>query len=205
MTQTENKQTHSEKIMGLIDFVLLQADIKPAALDALAVSCGPGSFTGIRIGVNIVKAMAQALNIPCIGINTLDALCYAANGANLCCAVMDARRQEVYSVAKKGDMPVIEYGVRPIDELLTQIQALNHDALFVGDGVRVYGEMIAHTLKERAHFIPEPFGIQSAAAVAMLADKTEKSQWQDAYTLKPVYLRLSQAEREANMRQNGAK
>ncbi len=196
----EDKKTHSEKIMGLIEFVLTQSNLQKCDLEAIAVTTGPGSFTGLRIGLSIAKAMAQALNIPCIGINTLDALCYAAGGANLRCALMDARRKEVYCTAYRGDALVVEHGVRSLAEFLELIRPLQEPALFIGDGVRAYRSEISHTL-EKACFMPEPYTLQTAACVVMLAAKADKELIKDAYILEATYYRQSQAEREAAQRQ----
>ncbi len=200
--EIEDKKTHSQKIMGLIEFVLVKSNLAQGDLDAIAVSTGPGSFTGLRIGLCIAKAMAQALEIPLIGVNTLDALCYTAWGRDVHCAVMDARRGEVYCAAYHGDELVVAHGARPIGEFLDRVSEMDANAMFCGDGVRVYREHIEQSLGTRAGFVPEPFLVQCAASVAMLAAKTDTSHWQNAYALLPSYYRLSQAEREAKKRQN---
>lgn len=199
----ENNKTHSEKIVGLIDFVLGNSGLTKKTLDAIAVTTGPGSFTGLRIGLSLVKAMSQALDIPCIGVNTLDTLCYVAGSAALRCAVMDARRQEVYSAVYDGDALFVGHGVRPIGALLEQLQCRAEPVLFAGDGIRVYRDQIVHTLLDRARFVPEPYAIQSAACAGILASKTDRSYWKDAYTLEATYYRQSQAEREAAQRRHG--
>ncbi len=201
--QIEDRHTHSEKIMGLIQFVLEKSDLTQGELNAIAVSAGPGSFTGLRIGLCTAKAMAQALEIPLIGVNTLDALCYAAYGKDIRCGVMDARRGEVYCAAYCGDELVVEHGVRPLHVLLDQLRAMDADVLFCGDGVRAYHEQIERTLMRRADFVPEPFLVQCAESVAILAEKADQSSYRDAYSLLPSYYRLSQAEREAKKRQHG--
>lgn len=200
--QIEDRHTHSETIMGLIEFAWERSNLDRGELDAIAVSCGPGSFTGLRIGMCIAKSMAQALSIPLIGVNTLDALCYAASGRTVRCAVMDARRNEVYSAAYFGERLVIPHGARALDDLLKQLRAMEDDVVFCGDGVRVYREPIQSALNGRAHFLPEPFVIQSAQSVAMLAVRMDPSSYSDAFLLSPSYYRLSQAEREANKRKH---
>jgi len=193
----ENKKTHSEKIMGLIDFALVQSGVAREEIEAIAVASGPGSFTGIRIGMCIAKAMAQALDIPIICVNTLDALCHAAPGGNLRCAVMDARRQEVYCAAYDESGIAIAHGAKALDDFLWEVKARDREAVFCGDAVRVYRERIVRALGQRASFMPEPFCVQCAAAVAMVAAESDRSDDRDAYTAKPNYFRLSQAEREA--------
>lgn len=200
---TEDRKTHSEKAMGLIDFVLEQAETAPGDLGAIAVTTGPGSFTGLRIGLGIAKAMGQALGIPVIGIDTLDALCYPAISHRLRCALMDARRNEVYSVCYRGDDVVVPHAARPLGALLEAVQSLDEQTLFIGDGVRVYREEILRKLKNLAVFAPEPFAVQTAAAVLALAWSAGTTGLSDAYTVLPRYYRLSQAEREAAI-QHGA-
>ena len=192
----EDARTHSETIISLIDFALIHAHVARSELDAVAVSNGPGSFTGLRIGVAIAKAMGQALQIPCIGVSTLDVLCYQAQGAPIACAVMDARRKEVYSAAYRGKSCIVPHAPRPLDELLAQLQPYAERVAFCGDGVRVYRAQIEQALGERAAFAPAPYDVQLAGSVAMLAAQMPEAAYDDAFSLLPNYLRLSQAERE---------
>ena len=92
-----NKKTHSEKMMGVIDNVLADSGVELKDIDVVAVAKGPGSFTGIRIGMACAQGLAHALKKPMIGVNTLDGLAYNLIGTgDLVCPMMDAQRQEVY-------------------------------------------------------------------------------------------------------------
>lgn len=197
----EDARTHSETIFSLIDFALTHAHVERDELDAVAVSNGPGSFTGLRIGVAIAKAMGQALEIPCIGVSTLDVLCYQAQGAPIACAVMDARRKEVYSAAYRGQTCIVPHAPRPLVQLLEQLQPYGERVAFCGDGVRAYRAQIEQALEDRAVFTPAPYDVQLAGSVAMLAAGMPKTAYDDAFSLLPNYLRLSQAERERQQRE----
>ena len=199
-TALESGNMHSETVVQLIDAAMNLPGLLKKELDAIAVTTGPGSFTGLRIGLSVAKAMAQALQIPVIGVNTLDALCYVQGEKGLRCAVMDARRAEVYSAAYLDGERIIDYGVRPLPAFLDSVCAMGADATFAGDGVRAYRADIARALGARARFVPEPFCVQCASAVAMLAAQTQRECYGDAYTVQPDYFRLSQAEREAKER-----
>ena len=200
----EDARTHSETIFSLIDFALTRSHVERQQLDAVAVSSGPGSFTGLRIGVAIAKAMGQALQIPCIGISTLDVLCYQAQGAPIACAVMDARRKEVYSAADRNGERIVPSAPRPLQELLARLKSYEARVAFCGDGARAYREQICDALGSHAVFVPAPYDVQLAGSVAMLAAKTSQDAYSDAFSLLPNYLRLSQAERERLQREGQA-
>lgn len=197
----EDGNTHSQKIQRLIDQAMKQAGCKNADLTGIAVANGPGSFTGIRIGVAMAKAMAQALSLPILGVCTLDVLACQADKANIRCAVMDARRKEVYCVAYRGKTCLVPHSAMPLETFLQHIAQTGEPACFAGDAVRVYWETISHALGEKAIKMPEPVCIQQARTVACLAAKTPLEKWETAASLQPNYLRISQAERERLQRE----
>lgn len=197
----EDGNTHSQKIQLLIDRAMKQAGCKNADLNGIAVANGPGSFTGIRIGVAMAKAMAQALSLPILGVCTLDVLACQADKASVRCAVMDARRKEVYCVAYRGKTCLVPHSAMPLEIFLQHIAQTGEPACFAGDAVRVYWETISHTLGEKAIKMPEPMCIQQARTVACLAAKIPLEKWETAASLQPNYLRISQAERERLQRE----
>ena len=197
----EDGNTHSQKIQRLIDRAMKQAGCKNADLTGIAVAHGPGSFTGIRIGVAMAKAMAQALSLPILGVCTLDVLACQADKASVRCAVMDARRKEVYCVAYRGKTCLVPHSAMPLEIFLQHIAQTGEPACFAGDAVRVYWETISHTLGEKAIKMPEPMCIQQARTVACLAAKIPLEKWETAASLQPNYLRISQAERERLQRE----
>ena len=193
--------THSRTLLPMGEDMLKNAELKLSDVDLIAVAHGPGSFTGIRIGVSMVKGLAWAAEKPCVGVSTLEALAWhgvAAGG--YVCPVMDARRNQVYNAIFKIEdgRPVRVTEDRPIalSELAEEIRALNAPMFLVGDGA----ELTEKFLKEQAlpcTVAPENLRWQSAWGVAMAAQDKEPG---NADSLLPVYLRLSQAERERNER-----
>ena len=189
--------THSRTLLPMGEDMLKNAELTYRDVDLLAVAHGPGSFTGIRIGVSMVKGLAWALEKPCTGVSTLEAMAWhglAAGG--LICPVMDARRSQVYNALFRIEdgRPVRLTEDRPIalEELASALETLGESAFLVGDGA----EMSAAFLTGRGlacRLAPENLRMQSAWGVAMAALDKEPG---TAESLLPVYLRLSQAERE---------
>ena len=193
--------THSRTLLPMAEDMLKNAELKLQDVDLIAVAHGPGSFTGIRIGVSTVKGLAWAADKPCVGVSTLEAMAWhglAAGG--LVCPVMDARRSQVYNALFKVEngKPVRLCEDRPIalSQLAEELRTLNVPAFLIGDGA----ELAEKYLREQAipcTVAPENLRWQSAWGVAMAAmDKTPGN----ADALLPVYLRLSQAERERQER-----
>ena len=193
--------THSRTLLPMAEDMLKNAELSLDKVDLFAVAHGPGSFTGIRIGVSTVKGLAWAADKPCVGVSTLEAMAWhglAAGG--LVCPVMDARRIQVYNALfqVENGKPVRLCEDRPIalSQLAEELRTLNAPAFLIGDGA----ELAEKYLREQAipcTVAPENLRWQSAWGVAMAAmDKTPGN----ADALLPVYLRLSQAERECQER-----
>ena len=194
-------KTHSQKIMPMIDELMSDLELKPADIDVFAAANGPGSFTGLRIGVASVKALAHAVNKPVVGISTLASLAYNLPFCeHIIVPIMDARRNHVYTASYIWD----EDGFKELspDEVISIDECIDScgeflDTVFVGDGVPVYKEYIEERLGERAHFAPASALMQRASSIAMLAkEKADKGEVQKYNELEPFYLRKSQAERE---------
>ena len=193
--------THSRTLLPMAEDLLKNAETRVQDVDLIAVAQGPGSFTGVRIGVSTVKGLAWAAEKPCAGVSTLEAMAWhglAAGGT--ICPVMDARRQQVYNALfeiREGK-PVRLCEDRPIslEELADELRALPSPAFLLGDGAALTaaflsGQGIPYRLA------PDNLLWQDAWGVAMAAqDKTPVS----GEELLPVYLRLSQAERERQER-----
>ena len=193
--------THSRTLLPMAEDMLKNAELTLDKVDLFAVAHGPGSFTGIRIGVSTVKGLAWAADKPCVGVSTLEAMAWhglAAGG--LVCPVMDARRSQVYNALFKVEngKPVRLCEDRPIalSQLAEELRDLNAPAFLIGDGA----ELAEKYLREQGlacTVAPENLRWQSAWGVAMAAmDKTPGN----ADALLPLYLRLSQAERERQER-----
>ncbi len=193
--------THSRTLLPMTEDMLKNAELTLQDVDLLAVAHGPGSFTGIRIGVSTVKGLAWALDKPCVGVSTLESMAWhglAAGG--LVVPVMDARRSQVYTALfeiREG-RPVRLTEDKPISlaELAALLREQARPAFLVGDGTAITAKYLAG---EEIPFTAAPENLvwQSAWGVAMAAaDKTPGN----ADSLLPVYLRLSQAERERQAR-----
>ena len=193
--------THSRTLLPMAEDMLKNAELRLSDVDLIAVAHGPGSFTGIRIGVSTVKGLAWAAEKPCVGVSTLEAMAWHGLGAGgYICPVMDARRSQVYNALFKieNGRPVRMTEDRPIalDELAKEVTALGAPVFLIGDGAALCFEYFtAHGVP--CVMAPDNLRWQDAWGVAMAAaDKTPGN----ADELLPVYLRLSQAERERQER-----
>ncbi|MBQ9664348.1 MAG: tRNA (adenosine(37)-N6)-threonylcarbamoyltransferase complex dimerization subunit type 1 TsaB [Oscillospiraceae bacterium] len=197
--------THSRTLLPMAEDLLKNADMDMSRIDCFAVAQGPGSFTGIRIGISTVKGLAWAAEKPCVGVSTLAAMAWngLAAGGLICC-VMDARRAEVYNAifTVRDGRPVRLCPDRAISlrQLSDELRDRGEAPFLIGDGA----ELTASFLKEQGmayRFPPENLMWQNAWGVAMEAADRKPVSSQE---LLPVYLRLSQAERErqARLRQN---
>jgi tRNA threonylcarbamoyladenosine biosynthesis protein TsaB len=192
------KMSHSERVLKTIDRVLEDSGISIGDVDGFAISRGPGSFTGLRIGVSVAKGLALATGKRVAGVSTLAALAQNARySPHLICPLLDARKGEVYAAlyrnTEKNGLTKFapEMAVKPID-LLERIEG---EALFLGDGVYTYGDLIRHKLGDRAHIAPSPFNFVHGAVVAQLGrQRLEKGEYLDLEGFTPQYLRKSDAE-----------
>ena len=193
--------THSRTLLPMAEDLLKNCGVSLSELDAIAVAHGPGSFTGVRIGVSTVKGLCWGADKPCIGVSTLEGMAWhglAAGG--VICPVMDARRAQVYNALFR-----IEEG-RPVrlcpdraislEELAAELRALGESVFLVGDGASLTKDFLdAQSLPCR--LAPDDLVWQDAWGVAMAA---QGKQPVSGAELLPVYLRLSQAERERQAR-----
>ena len=193
--------THSRTLLPMAEDLLKNADTRVQDVDLLAVAQGPGSFTGVRIGVSTVKGLAWAAEKPCVGVSTLEAMAWhglAAGG--FVCPVMDARRQQVYNalfeIRDGRPVRLCEDRAISLAELAGELRALPSPVFLVGDGAALTADfLVAEGIPFRT--APDDLLWQDAWGVAMAAlDKPHVS----GEELLPVYLRLSQAERERQER-----
>ncbi len=198
----ENGNTHSETLLPMVEFILKQFEWTPDDIDLFAVSEGPGSFTGVRIGAATVKGLAFDTNKPCVGVSTLEALAQnLAHMNGLICPVMNARRKQVYTALFRAEngrlerlMPDSAIAIAELDERLS---AYEEPVRLVGDGYEITEELLTHPI------LPVPMHLrrQSAYSVAQLARTMHLAGKSGTdMELAPTYLRLSQAERERNAR-----
>lgn len=188
--------THSETLLPMIKRVMQGTEFN--ALDAIAVAAGPGSFTGVRIGVATVKGLAFNDNIPCISISTLEAIAHNfVDKSCVVCAVMDARRMQFYNAIFKVEKGVVirltEDRAISIDDLRQELKQYE-SVIIAGDGARLCYDNIG---LDNCQIAPDDRIYQCAIGVARAAENKEKI---SAKALMPVYLRLSQAERELKLK-----
>ena len=196
-------KTHSQKLVPMIKEVMDGLGLVPGDIGLFAASAGPGSFTGLRIGVTTIKAMAFAAKKPAVAVPTLDALAYgiAAAGDALICPIMDARNGQVYtalySIENGRQKNLSGYMGVPLDELVKLIKSKNVRTVFTGDAVPKYREALKAGLGEACDYAPACMLVQRASTVAQLAlMRASSGELESCFDMAPFYLRKSQAERE---------
>ena len=195
--------THSQTLMPMVDELLKNTSLSVNDIDAVAVNAGPGSFTGVRIGVAAVKGIAFPNNLPCVSVSTLESMAYNMLGNDcIVCSVMDARCAQVYnalfrvngySVTRMTDDRALS-----LTDLKLELQNISEKIVLVGDGAVLCSNFLG---SERENAMLAPFNnrIQTASSVAYAAfEKIKKGETLTADELMPVYLRLPQAQRELN-------
>ena len=211
--QQNGTLTHSETMLNMVENLLANAHTTSSELDMLAVSAGPGSFTGVRIGVSIIKGLAFGRDIPCVPVSTLDALAEnlrplatPPGGDFYACPVMDARRNQVYCALflyetdAEGCVTktrIWEDDMLSAAELSARLEELELPVLFVGEGCRVTEKAISLPhCKEAPQVLRYQNGVSVAAAAMEIYRAAEDKTVFTDLALKPNYLRPSQAERE---------
>lgn len=196
------KKTHSQTLLPMIDEVVNMLGIELDSVDAIAVSGGPGSFTGLRIGSATAKGLGFAMKKPLVQVPTVDAMAYNLFGSDLLiCPIMDARRNQVYTglYRCKEDLEVVKAQcAMDMGELVRELDERGETVVFLGDGVPVYRPLIEEMMKTPHLFAPAHMNRQRAGTVAALGAKyLAGGKVVAAEEFKPDYLRKSQAEREA--------
>lgn len=186
---------HSKSIMPLVEQVLQGANMDIEEIDVFSCVAGPGSFTGVRIGVCAIKGLAQACNKPCYAVNTLDCLKENVPYFKTVCPILDARRSQVYSAVYEDGELIRDYDVCLLDDVLDFVK--NKKTLFLGDGVKVFKEKIVAFLGENAIFALPQHNFLRASSGAYLTKKAyEQNKLITFDQLDAIYLRKPQAERE---------
>lgn len=200
-----NGMTHSVTLMKMAENLLENCGLKPEDISAAACAAGPGSFTGVRIGVAAAKGFAWGRDIPCVGVSTLEAMAQGARSfQGVVCCTMDARRQQVYNALFRccdGTLTRLTPDrAISLEELELELKNVEIPKIIVGDGA----QLCYNTLGERLSDVtpaPEHLSMQRASGVALVARaQLLKGGAFSGAALEPNYLRLSQAERERNER-----
>lgn len=196
------KKTHSQTLLPMLDEVAKMIELDLKTVDVIAVSAGPGSFTGLRIGSATAKGLALALDKKIVSVPTVDALAYNIwNCTDVICPLMDARRQQTYTglyTFEDGRMQtLLPQCVVQIEKIINKVNDMGKPVVFLGDGVPVFADFIAQHCKVPYQYAPAHCNKQRAASVAALgAILYAEGKAEPAAEHKPDYLRLSQAERE---------
>lgn len=203
---TNFKKTHSETLLPMIAEVMDRIGIDINEIDYIAISEGPGSFTGLRIGAATAKGLGLATGKELVSVPTVKALCYNLyNVKGVICPIMDAKREQVYTgiFEYEGDelKTLFDTDAVPVTEIIKKLNEIGKEVTFLGDGVPVYKDIIKDSIKVPYHYAPANLARQRAASVCVLAaDMIKEGKTVDAAMMRPEYLRLSQAERERNER-----
>lgn len=202
-----HKKTHSQTLLPMLDEIKKMIELDMDSIDAIAITGGPGSFTGLRIGSATAKGIGLALDIPIVNVPTMDAMAYNLYGIQgIICPIMDARRTQVFTGLYRfegGEMVTVKEQ-QPMDllELIAEINEIGEKVTFTGDAIVSYGNIIRDNIKVDFDFPPAHLSRQRAAALAALAidylnnDRQDRIESSNEHS--PEYLRLSQAERERN-------
>ena len=166
-----NRRTHSRHLMDLIDTACRMSDLKIGDIDGFAVTIGPGSFTGLRIGISTIKGLAFPLNKPVVGVSSLDALAWqCAQSAYLICPLLDARKKEVYSCRYRfKDNELIKEGNEKLVSPVEAVRGIREPCIFVGNAAKLYQEKIAAELGELVYFATWGQNSIRASSIAYLS------------------------------------
>ena len=195
--------THSQTLIPMVDELLKNTGLSVNGIDAVAVNAGPGSFTGVRIGVAAVKGIAFPKNLPCVSVSTLESMAYNMLGNDcIVCSVMDARCSQVYNAlfSVKGCTVTRMTDDRALSltDLKNELQNINEKVVLVGDGAVLCSKFLGEEL-ENIMLAPFNNRIQTSSSVAYAAfEKINNGETVKSDELMPVYLRLPQAQRELN-------
>jgi tRNA threonylcarbamoyladenosine biosynthesis protein TsaB len=193
---TNIKKNHSIRLMPAIQQLMRDCDITPSMLNKIVVAKGPGSYTGVRIGVTIAKTLAWSLNIPLIGVSSLEQLAWNGKDFNgYICPIMDARRQQLFTglYQYNGDtmISVIEDQNIIIDIWLEKIQKLKERVIFIGNDLTIHQQTILQILGEQAVFSPYVDWNPRPSVLAHIGSRKEA---ENIHSFVPSYLRLAEAE-----------
>ena len=201
--------SHLQNLMPQVETVIKENKLSIGDIDLIAVSDGPGSFTGIRIGVSTARALSQILDIPCVAVPSLDALALRgaehAKGDILICPMLDARRSQVYAGGYfiKDGYPVEEIKAGPymLDEFLAKTAGYPQ-ILVLGDAIDKYADKMAEIRPEGTETAPEDIRYQDASCVAALGAKLYEENGGLSYNeVQPEYMRIAEAERKLKEQQ----
>jgi tRNA threonylcarbamoyladenosine biosynthesis protein TsaB len=203
------KKTHSQTIMPMVKNICDMVELDLSEVDYVAVSSGPGSFTGLRIGAATAKGLAHGLNKRIVPVPTLDTLAYNIyETQKIICPIMDARRGQVYAAFYNWNDGKLEkltdYLAQPIEEIADIALGFENEVIFLGDGVAVHEQVLRNLLGDNLMIAPPNSNMQRASSLGALAFEFIKEHKDINYAeFAPFYIRKSQAEREYDEKHKG--
>ena len=194
----QNRNTHSANLMPMTEAALASAGLALGDLDAIAAVTGPGSFTGVRIGVATAKGLAHGAGIPCIPVDALEALSLSAGEFDgVICPIQDARAGQVYGAAFLNRVRLMQDEPMKLEEYIAKIVPLGNRFLFLGDGAPVHREKIREKLGDKAVFALPHLSYLRPSAAAVIAAKAENTT--DYLHLQATYLRPPNAQKNKKL------
>ena len=190
-------ETHSRHLLSLVDAVMVKAELKLAQLDGFAVCVGPGSFTGLRIGIASIKGLAYALNKPVVGVSSLKTLAWQCQKTSyLICPLIDARKQQVFFGRYRYQNEALRIdGREQVASPAEAVRGIREPSVFIGNGAELYRDHILSELGELAHFVSGQQQIIQASAIARLSlSRFINQETDDVHSLVPHYIRRPDAE-----------
>ncbi|MBQ7077188.1 MAG: tRNA (adenosine(37)-N6)-threonylcarbamoyltransferase complex dimerization subunit type 1 TsaB [Lachnospiraceae bacterium] len=201
---TNFKLTHSQTLLPMIDEALKRVGVDVSELDYVAISEGPGSYTGLRIGAATAKGIGLAIGKNLVSVSTLKALAFNIAGFDgVICPMIDAKHNEVFSGIyriKVGKSECVRVD-RPtlVVDLIEELNALGEAVMFVGDGIAAYKDVIDEKIKVEHEYAPTHVALQRASCVCLAAvEMIENGETVSAQMMRPEYLKKSQAEQKRN-------
>ena len=193
-----NKRTHSVNLMPMVDAAFAYTGLTLADMDRLACVVGPGSFTGVRLGVSTVKGLAHGSGKPCVAVDALEAMALGAGRfAGIVCPMQDARAGQVYAALFRDGKRVSPDEPVALTDLAARLSAQPEPVLFTGDGMIAHRERIADLLGDRVRFADAAFAFLRPETAAEIAARAEETA--DYLSLMPLYLRAPSAERNRRL------
>jgi tRNA threonylcarbamoyladenosine biosynthesis protein TsaB len=188
-------QSHSRHLMGMVAGVLADHGLSLKDLDAFAVSRGPGSFTGLRIGIGTVKALAYAADKPLVGISSLEALAAQSDDDGIVCSLLDARKGEVYScLYRKLHRRLLPLGPERVSPVERAVAEVAGPCLFIGNGIQLHRRTLMELVESPRFAEPSCNTVRASTVARLAADRFVQGIEDDLFQFAPNYVRRSDAE-----------
>lgn len=204
---TDLPKNHSVRLMPSISYLMEEVEMKPNQLNKIVVAKGPGSYTGVRIGLSTAKSLAWSLDIPIVGVSSLEVLAYQGRDTSqYICPFYDARRKAIFTGLYKWEnnqmIKVLPDQHVLLEDWLTKLNEMNKDVIFLSPDINMHRELIQDTLGVKGNIPLQPYHIPKPSDLALAGMSREPDH---VHTLAPQYLRLAEAEANWLKKQEEAK